>query len=64
MVYEESGLEPELIDGFHIDLGVPATFMYFVVTKVYPPLLFWPKNPDPKLVAHITPPLEPWRDDE
>ena len=62
-IYKSRGHKPQLFDSAEIEIGIPETFMYFVLATGFPPLLFWPKYPDPDMLATMAPP-KPWIDVE
>lgn len=60
-IFADAGYGSRIIDALDVEIGIPAGFMHFVLTDDFPPILFWPKNPDPELLEQMVPPEE-WTD--
>jgi hypothetical protein len=61
-MYRAHGHAATMIDATDAEVGgVPRGFMYFVLVPTLVPLLFWPLNPDPDMMARMPRP-EPWAD--
>ncbi|MBI3571987.1 hypothetical protein HY091_00410 [Candidatus Kaiserbacteria bacterium] len=60
-LFLDAGFAARILDSADIELGIPRGFMYFVLAEKIVPILFWPRDPDPALLAQI-PGVQPWED--
>ena len=62
-IFGAQGIGARKIDAGSIEIGIEPDFMYFVLVTGGVPILFWPNNPDPKVIEKMAKP-ELWSNDE
>ena len=53
-IFSEFLLGVRSLDAEEIEIGIVPNFMHFVLIPGEVPILFWPKHPDPELIAQMS----------